>query len=773
MAWLELNKTTNVNKVPISTDILHGTLFTKEQNAHKFIITCVKDDEEVALSGTATGYVMLSNGDTLQLLSTSTPAYAGIENGKAWVVLPQACYAVPGRFQLSVMNTTTDGAVTCVYAAVGMIRCASNGTIYDPGEAIPSAEQLALWIEQCRTATADANEAATKSVRYDSAQTLTDAQKTQARGNIEAASADDVSDLKSAIKVDSDMFMDSQKGAFDLDIVWEIGTYDNFQPVDLNTRCRSVRAHTVPGKYAYITLPEGLRMFVLDKTDQSSSTVTASGPFVFNDSHEYYFAVRHYPTNDAFTDTSEAEAIKITFASAFETIKDCVDANNYSTILPDANNAPANTLYRFFLDTGVTSYTANLPDIQERINLGATFALLETIGSNAHNCYLLQRFYTDNDIWQRYKLTETGTYTSWVKFSSQYMQERKPYIRSTNVNTRLSDLNNANVNRYYICYLTVSGDKPANLPFTVTGASIVLVMTYGSETYRVQMCQYNGQIWHREYVSGTWTTWINTLDPLLKTFKVGASDSLAAIIETAIKTANSTVYVSGEHDILSEYQALHPDDWDTRNDGRGINLNNGIKLIFNSGASIVCNYTGSDENVMTNFSALNVRYGSAEIINAKITAKNVRYCVHDDMWTSSSPYHVLYKDCVMDIDNSENPYTNKPHCIGGGFGKSGHIDIENCVFTGKGATNPAPDDNGIVSWHNGPNASQYSVLTMTGCYFTGTGTFRVMSNGAATEKSKLIISNNSFGSAIVEGFESGASVDNMDVIAFNNEVRSN
>lgn len=363
-------------------------------------------------------------------------------------------------------------------------------------------------------------------------------------------------------------------------------------------------------------------------------------------------------------------------------------------------------------------------------------------------------------------------------------------VRSSDYLTKLPDLNSAADNTAYVLFISTSG-YPANLPIPITGYSQMLVITYrGTSTYKVQVV-YNGGVAYTRVKNGSgWTAWESFRDYIPHYYKVDSSytdgtmdndgnilySSLAKAIEEAVKYPNSTVKVNaGTYNIISEYQTLHPDDWSSRNDGRGINLNNGIKLIFSSKAVVECKYTGDDTSVMTNFSAFNVRFGDAEIINANIDASNVRYCVHDDMFSSATPYHVRYADCTMKIDNSGNTQRSKfPRCIGGGFGQNAHIDIINCVFEGiggNGTTNPAPDDNAIVDWHNGPNASQKSNLFMNGCYFKGNGTFAVSSNGTATEKSQIIVSGNSFGSAlIVREPESGKPV-NIEVVAFNNEVR--
>lgn len=364
-------------------------------------------------------------------------------------------------------------------------------------------------------------------------------------------------------------------------------------------------------------------------------------------------------------------------------------------------------------------------------------------------------------------------------------------VNSSNYSTRLPDLNNALTNTTYICFVSTSG-YPAHLPILITGYTSFVVFTLQENTNRYQFFVHSGRLFSRTYNGTAWTDWASFYDYIPHYYVVDPSytdgqrdnsgsirySTLCGAIVEAIKYPHSTIEVNaGTYDILSEYQTLYPDDWSTRNDGRGINLNNDVHIIFSSKALVACNYTGSDESVLTNFSAFNVRYGSATIENANIEANRIRYCVHDDMFSSASPYHVKYKNCIMKIDNSQNPYRSQyPHCIGGGFGQNSHISIENCVFEGiggNGSTNPAPADNAIVNWHNGPNASQKSDLFMSGCYFRNSGTFGASSHGNATEISTLLISGNSFGSPIIDRDQITAPAQrNIEIIAFNNEVRN-
>ncbi|MBR6875481.1 MAG: hypothetical protein IKN00_04240 [Bacteroidales bacterium] len=176
------------------TELLNGQAFTSEDGGHQFVITCRRNGEDVALSGTVTGRFMRADGVSVQL----TPTYAGItSDGKAWVTLPANCYTVRGQFALVIFHTDGDGHKCCIYSAAGYVRDGVSEQIVDP-ENVIDVDAIQAMIGDLQEAIEDAQEQATSSVQY-TAQSLTDAQKGQARTNIGAGSEADVSDLKIAI----------------------------------------------------------------------------------------------------------------------------------------------------------------------------------------------------------------------------------------------------------------------------------------------------------------------------------------------------------------------------------------------------------------------------------------------------------------------------------------------------------------------------------------------------------------------------------------------
>lgn len=188
---------------------LYGAIYKGERNAHKFVITVTRNGEAVALTGSVTGKVLRADNVAVALIGS-------IEDGKATVTLTDECYAVPGRFKLSIFVTDAGETETvCVYAAVGTTDRTESSTIIDGGEIIPSITDLIAEIEAAvATIPPDYSTLTNGVVRHDIAQSLTDAQKAQARANIGAvidstltvsgavadakATGDEISDVKSA-----------------------------------------------------------------------------------------------------------------------------------------------------------------------------------------------------------------------------------------------------------------------------------------------------------------------------------------------------------------------------------------------------------------------------------------------------------------------------------------------------------------------------------------------------------------------------------------------
>lgn len=136
------------------------------------------------LGGNCAGTAILADGSTVPLTGT-------VAGNQAYVELDNACYQVEG--QINVFVAWVSGSLqTTLLAAVGTVRITETSTVIQPSTPVPDLAELMAQITAMQEATAAANAAATKSVRYDTAQTLTGAQMAQARVNIKAATYNDL-----------------------------------------------------------------------------------------------------------------------------------------------------------------------------------------------------------------------------------------------------------------------------------------------------------------------------------------------------------------------------------------------------------------------------------------------------------------------------------------------------------------------------------------------------------------------------------------------------
>lgn len=142
------------------------------------------DGETVALTGEKGDEVRVINADQGGMCN-ATPCS---------VTLPQACFAYPGRVTLTIK--LTDGTtITQALSMSAVVVRTSTDVVVDPGDVVPdigalqaAAAEALEAADDATDAAADARAAASSAVRYDTAQSLTVAQKAQARGNIAAAS---------------------------------------------------------------------------------------------------------------------------------------------------------------------------------------------------------------------------------------------------------------------------------------------------------------------------------------------------------------------------------------------------------------------------------------------------------------------------------------------------------------------------------------------------------------------------------------------------------
>ena len=245
---------------------------------------------------------------------------------------------------------------------------------------------------------------------------------------------------------------------------------------------------------------------------------------------------------------------------------------------------------------------------------------------------------------------------------------------------------------------------------------------------------------------------------------------------------NTTIYLgAGDFDLIEEHGSQYFEDFVFTNyTNMGPMIGNGTHLICSPKSRILCNYTGDNDEVKKGYSPLNpcatntFGIGDFVIEGATIIASNVRYCVHDDVGIQVVPYKHEYIRCNMYLDNSNRSFegitVHTHRCIGGGMGIAGTIVVKDCIFDGVGDA-----DNIAVAWHNDNYTQQpMGYIVIEGNYFRGNNTVEIKSISQYTEKTPVILRNNSLGSNYVYGNWGGSTApDNMEVLAWGNEIRSN
>ena len=242
---------------PVQVDNLMGNAFVGEAGAHEFLISG-KDNagNVVPITGTITGKFLSSTMTTFALSGY-------VAEGVASVTLPSECYGAPGQFVVSIF-ATNGSTTTCIYCGVGSIFRTSTAAIAYPTTTLPDLTLLinqlddviasfpadlshllgaiaptfvdnqpftagqyvwynqvlyrftvdhpaGSWAGSADTVVAVIGTELNSTVRY-TQQVLTDAQKTVARTNIDAADADDVTDLElTTVQVTPQTFDDNSK----------------------------------------------------------------------------------------------------------------------------------------------------------------------------------------------------------------------------------------------------------------------------------------------------------------------------------------------------------------------------------------------------------------------------------------------------------------------------------------------------------------------------------------------------------------------------------
>lgn len=151
MAIIQIKRLINAD-APLYTEVLSGQMFGGEENAHQFIISAKRDGEIVPMSGSVFATFINPDGDKVELTGSMT------DNGEATVTLDHDCYAVTGRFELTIFVTGSSDN-TAVYSCRGTVRKTDSETIIDPTHIVPDVDQIIAQYGEMQRVTAAAEAA--------------------------------------------------------------------------------------------------------------------------------------------------------------------------------------------------------------------------------------------------------------------------------------------------------------------------------------------------------------------------------------------------------------------------------------------------------------------------------------------------------------------------------------------------------------------------------------------------------------------------------------
>lgn len=137
----------------VERTLIRPALMTGDRQAHTFRVALTRDSAAATVDGAIVpAYFVRGDGVTV-------PITGSLDGSVAVVTLPEACYRVPGRFQL-VVKLGTDSGVATVFWGDGAVATSSTDAILDEEDVIPSLEEVLAQIAAAEAAAAAATSSA-------------------------------------------------------------------------------------------------------------------------------------------------------------------------------------------------------------------------------------------------------------------------------------------------------------------------------------------------------------------------------------------------------------------------------------------------------------------------------------------------------------------------------------------------------------------------------------------------------------------------------------
>ena len=258
------------------------------------------------------------------------------------------------------------------------------------------------------------------------------------------------------------------------------------------------------------------------------------------------------------------------------------------------------------------------------------------------------------------------------------------------------------------------------------------------------------------------------------TVTVTSARELLEAIEISHTIKMTIIIAAGTYDIIAALGETYFNSAPSENFGPI--LCNDVVLIGDEGAVLTAHYTGSNTNTMKYFSVFNAGQcvnpwnlsGSFELHNIHLSGSKIRYLIHDENNAYTGAYHNVYDGCTFWFDNRNNTEWSSQSIIGGGLGKSGFIEIMNCIFEVPTLANRAA----VLSYHNSTATNAKSHLVITGNLLTPVNAaLKLGYHGTTTEKTIVLASNNKWGIApVVQAETAQDEQENFELIEWNNVI---
>lgn len=460
---------------------------------------------------------------------------------------------------------------------------------------------------------------------------------------------------------------------------------------------------------------------------------------------------------------------------------DHVIPSNYADVLPTMASAKANTVYRITSTSDMT-VSGTMTDVPTELTLSSTSSMLVTIGGN-ETVLTFQLLITErgNAYIRRYyrNSSQVSVWSAWEPLHNVVEK-----ITPSNYQTALPDWKTAGNGSLYqiISTASMASGNWADVPSPLKEAQCISILqTFGDPTASgcMQICTVanRGEIYTRwlNNISGTltWTNWASNKTGRSAAIIVDAAGngdytSFTEAVKYAAELQDAYVLVMpGTYDIIAEYKALYGNDFfdnydaSTRDDG--IVLKNGITVEFSPNAYLVCNYTGSNAVMQQKFSPLVSGVNGFTLIGCNLTSRKVRYSMHDERRTNTDYYHNRYVGCHFNHDKGDG--AGYIQALGGGLGKNGFVEIENCIFENPSSTGS------ILSYHNSEADGARSQVIIKDSFVKGSIKFSWY--GPSTLVSTMMITGcKMYADPVMTSTKPSYDVQNVEILAWNNVIQA-